>query len=450
MTGSFQLNILARILLILIAGIYTGIVISAGKPVHILFTMILIVSIQVVNLVWYINKVNKTITYFFDAVRNEDHSLAFPQHGGDKTLSGLSNNLKRINDMIQNIHIENRRQEQYFGALIEHVGTGIMSCNKDGFVLHANSSLKKLLGMKQFTHIRQLEKIDPNLARAIYNTERQDETLITINGKNGTITLLVKASAFKSKEQKITLISMQDIKKELDEKELDSWLKLIRVLTHEIMNSIAPVTSLSENLCSYFVRKGEAISAEEVDAKIIDVTIRGLNIIHEQGQGLTRFVESYRKLTRLPEPEKSVVRIYDLLEKTAMLCKSFLPCSAIDISFSTENRGLVVNIDENQISQVLINLLKNSAEALHNTPDPRISMHGRKNSRGQVEISVADNGPGIPPELIDEIFVPFFTTNETGSGIGLSLSRQILRLHNGSLKVRSVQNRETVFTMLFN
>ncbi len=133
-----------------------------------------------------------------------------------------------------------------------------------------------------------------------------------------------------------------------------------------------------------------------------------------------------------------------------MLCKSFLPCSDIDISFSTEDRELVVNIDENQISQVLINLLKNSSEALHDTPEPKISMHGRKNSRGQIEISVADNGPGIPPELIDEIFVPFFTTNETGSGIGLSLSRQIMRLHNGSLKVSSVQNRETVFTMLFN
>ncbi len=450
MTRSYQLNIITRIILIVLVSIAGGWYFGAGESLYNILIFGLVLTFQIINLIVYVNRINKKINYFFESVKNEDHSLAFPGHGGDKTLSRLSNNLKKINDLIQNIHIENRRQEQYFGALIEHVGTGIMSCNKDGFVLHANSSLKKLLGMKQFTHIKQLEKIDPNLARTIYNTERQDEKLITINGKNGTITLLVKASTFKSKEQKITLISMQDIKKELDEKELDSWLKLIRVLTHEIMNSIAPVTSLSENLCSHFIKQGEAISAEEVDAKIIDMTIRGLKVIREQGEGLTRFVESYRKLTRLPEPEKSVVKIYDLLEKTAMLCKSFLPCSDIEISVSTDNRGLEVNIDENQVSQVLINLLKNSAEALRDTPHPKISLHGRKNSRGQVEISVTDNGPGIPPELIDEIFVPFFTTHETGSGIGLSLSRQIMRLHNGSLKVSSVQNRETVFTMLFN
>ena len=243
---------------------------------------------------------------------------------------------------------------------------------------------------------------------------------------------------------------MQDIRKELDEKELDSWLKLIRVLTHEIMNSIAPVTSLSENLCSYYIREGEAIPAGEVTEKMVQNTIRGLKVINEQGIGLIRFVETYRKLTRLPEPVRSAVRIGELVENTVMLYRQELEEKMVRVSLHAAKSDMELSIDEKLISQVLINLVKNAAEALEGREEAGIRIECRENENRQAEVLVIDNGPGIAPDMIDEIFIPFFTTRENGSGIGLSLSRQIMRLHNGSLKVRSIPERETVFTMTFN
>ncbi|TVR69530.1 MAG: ATP-binding protein [Marinilabiliales bacterium] len=329
------------------------------------------------------------------------------------------------------------------------MSTGILSFNSEGFVIHANSSLKKLLGMKQFTHIRQLEKIDGKLASAVRHIGYDDEKLITITVQNEPLTLLVRSTAFKSMDQPLILVSVQDIRKELDEKELDSWLKLIRVLTHEIMNSIAPVTSLSENLCSYYIKEGRPIPVEEVTETTVQNTIRGLKVINEQGQGLIRFVESYRKLTRLPEPVISAVRAGELVENTVMLYRRELGEKNISVSVIARDGNIELNIDEKLISQVLINLLKNAAEALEGREGAEINIEYRLSDAGRPEVLVADNGPGIPPGLIDEIFIPFFTTREDGSGIGLSLSRQIMRLHKGSLKVRSIPERETVFTMTF-
>jgi two-component system, NtrC family, nitrogen regulation sensor histidine kinase NtrY len=450
MIRSFQFNIFIRIILIVLSSLAAGWLFSTGEPLHTGIIFVIILMYQVVNLTWYVNKINNKISYFFDAVKNEDFSLSFPEHKGDRVLENLHANMVGINRQIQKIHLENRRQEQYFGALIEHVGTGILTFDNQGFVVHANSSVKKLLGMKQFTHLRQLEKIDAGLAGSIRNAGHNDKKLITFGGRQGTITLLVRTSAFRNKEQLLTLMSMQDIKKELDEKELDSWLKLIRVLTHEIMNSIAPVTSLSENLCNYYIKDGETIPVGEVNDRMIQNTVRGLKVIHEQGQGLVRFVESYRKLTRLPKPDKSMVPVKELLEKTAMLCQSDLSGENIKLSIHMEDQNLQIEIDEKLISQVMLNLLKNSADALRNNPAGEIELSCKKNAKRQVEIDVKDNGPGIPAELIDEIFIPFFTTRENGNGIGLSLSRQIMKVHNGSLRVRSAPGRETVFTMVFN
>ncbi|MFO7925037.1 MAG: ATP-binding protein [Bacteroidales bacterium] len=450
MTRSYHTNIVARITVLVIAGVATGWSVAAGAPPEMIITAALILVATAVNLAWYINSVNRKINYFFEAVRNDDHGLVFTQGKGNSLVNKLSENLERINEHIRQIKVDNRRQEQYFAALIEHISTGILSFNIEGFVIHANSSLKKLLGMKHFTHIRQLEKIDGKLASAVRHIGYDDEKLITISSREGTLTLLVRSTLFKSMEQPLTLVSMQDIRKELDEKELDSWLKLIRVLTHEIMNSIAPVTSLSENLCSYYIREGKAIQAGEVTDKMVQNTIRGLKVINEQGNGLIRFVETYRKLTRLPEPVRSAVRISELVENTVMLYRQELEEKMVRVSVHGANNNMELRIDEKLISQVLINLVKNAAEALEGREDAGIRIECLENDNGQAEVKVIDNGPGIPPELIDEIFIPFFTTRENGSGIGLSLSRQIMRLHNGSLIVNSIPNKETTFTMEFN
>jgi two-component system, NtrC family, nitrogen regulation sensor histidine kinase NtrY len=449
MTGSYRINLFIRIVALAITGAATGWAFATGAPLHsMILNPVLMIGVAI-NLAWYVNRINRKINYFFESVINDDHSLVFPRNTDDPTVNRLGENLDRINEHLKQIRVETLRQEQYFSALIEHISTGILTFNSGGFIIHANSSLKNLLGLKQLTHLRQLEKIDGKLASAVRQMRSEDERLITIGVNHGLLTLLIRSTGFKSVDQPLTLLTVQDIRKELDEKELDSWLKLIRVLTHEIMNSIAPVTSLSESLCNHYIREGQAIPVEEVTELTVQNTIRGLKVINEQGRGLIRFVESYRKLTRLPEPALTQVNTCDLVENTMMLYRLELEGKNIRVSVSVPDGNIKLNIDEKLISQVLVNLLKNAAESLEGRENAEIKIGCRINGKGQTEVLVADNGPGIPPDLIDEIFIPFFTTRKNGTGIGLSLSRQIMRLHNGSLKVRSIPGRETVFTMTF-
>lgn len=450
MNQSFLLNILIRLLIIVLVAIGIGWAFSSGNqliPGSILLVLLVILAI---NLLHYQNKINERINYFFEAIKNEDFSLTFPAHKKDKIIRELNQHLTEVNEQIQRIQMKNHQQEQYFRALIEHVGTGILTYDENGFVIHANMALKKILGLEQFTHLKQLEKVDPRLAQVLPQIQQQGQKLISFTNKHGKVNISIKASSFRDKEKSLTLLSVQDINKELDEKELDSWMRLIRVLTHEIMNSIAPVTSLSESLGSYFQKDGQPIPPSEINEKMINTTIRGLEVIKEQGRGLITFVESYRKLTRLPKPEKKPVHVNDLFEKMILLNKVQNQDSAIQLKMKLESPGIIIHADEKMISQVLINLIKNSREALTETENPSIELLAGWNKNGQIEVCVKDNGPGIPKDLLDEIFVPFFTTRETGNGIGLSLSRQILRLHNGSLTVRSVPHTETVFCMLFN
>ena len=404
---------------------------------------------QIIKLIRFQNRATERINYFFESIRNEDFSQNFSPRDNRAIAQSLQQNMKLINDYLQKVKIESQQQEHYFRALIEQVGTGILSFNENGFVLHANQSVRKLFGMEQFTHLTQLEKVDPKLAQLIRQIQPNEQKLVQYTGKQGTTTLLIKSGAFKNQNDQLCLLSIQDINRELDEKELDSWLKLIRVLTHEIMNSIAPVTSLSESLSNYYQKDGEPITTSEVSDKLIQNTIRGLDIIKEQGKGLINFVDSYRKFTRLPKPDKKLLPVSNLLEKTALLRSVALPDSHTRITVKKPSEKLLVLADEKLISQVLINLVKNAVEALDQQEAGEIELIGRETPSGQVEIVVRDNGPGIPPELMEEIFVPFFTTRENGSGIGLSLSRQVMRLHGGSLKARSVPGKETSFTLRF-
>ncbi|MGV8134615.1 MAG: PAS domain-containing sensor histidine kinase [Mangrovibacterium sp.] len=449
MDKSYLLNILFRILLIAAVSFGIGACIFTGQPVLAGIILLLVLIILVVNLIHYQNKINEQINYFFEAVRNEDFSLTYPALKGDKILEKLNRNLNNVNKQIQQIKINNQQQEQYFRALLDHVGTGILTFDEKGFVIHANSYVKRLLGMEQLTHLKQVEKVDIQLANLLRKMQQHEQKLVNFNGKNGQNNMLIKATAFKSRDQQLTLLSVQDINQELDEKELDSWLRLIRVLTHEIMNSIAPVTSLSESLSSYYMKDGKMISKDDINEKIIQNTIRGLDIIKEQGKGLIHFVELYRRFTRLPKPDKKPVAIASMLERTVMLNQNAFGEKRIEYAVSVKDPALTIMADENLISQVLNNLVKNAAEALGEGDGGRIELTAVRNQKNQVEISVKDNGPGIRPEIINEIFVPFFTTRTNGNGIGLSLSRQIMRLHGGSLKVHSVPDKETVFTMTF-
>jgi signal transduction histidine kinase len=226
-------------------------------------------------------------------------------------------------------------------------------------------------------------------------------------------------------------------------------MKLIRILMHEIMNSITPITSLSESLSNIFSVEGKPVSPDSVNSKSISTTLQGLNVIKEQGRGLMSFVESYRKLTRVPEPDKEIFKAAELMDRVKVLYMSLEKSDIVELSFSLNDPDLEIYADKNLISQVLINLVRNALESNADNPDGKILIVAGKDQNLRPEICVIDNGPGIPEENINEIFVPFFTTRRNGSGIGLSISRQIMRVHGGNLKVRSIPDRETTFCLTF-
>jgi len=404
----------------------------------------MITATLIIHLVLYQQKALERINYFFEAVKNEDSALSFPKRKNDKILNQLSCHLEKINAQLRKLKTETRQREQFLKAIIEHVETGILTFDKNGFVHNANNALKQTLKLRQITHLRQLEKIHPQLANVISSMQPRDQKMLTLNiDQQKAVNLLMKSTSFKKGNQSLMLVSIQDINEQLNEKELDSWMKLIRILTHEIMNSIAPITSLSENLKSYYVKNKEIINPDHINKEIIKNTVKGLDVIEQQGKGLINFVESYRKLTRLPAPELKTVDIKNLIEDTVMLNKSLWP--DIQISLQIQDADLRIQADENLLAQVIINLLKNASEALEGRKDGKITVSIAKSQQNRVQICIKDNGPGIPPEIMEEIFIPFFTTREKGSGIGLSLSRQIVRLHRGRLTVKSHPGEETVF-----
>lgn len=446
---NLYLQIIFRVLLISVIGIGAGWLWASNS--FNMFVLILLVAeiILVFNLIHYLNDTNRKMSYFLESVQNNDSTLKFPENIKGKPTRELYRGLNKVNEQIQQLKIENQQREQYFQSLLEHVATGIVTFNSKGFVLHANTSAKKMLGMEVLTHLSQIERINRNLFLTIQGIRPFDQKLVTLTNERGTIELSLKASSIKTTTDELILLSVQDIRNELDEKELDSWMKLIRVLMHEIMNSIAPITSLAESLSKFYTKEGREVLPTEIDEKTIATTVRGLGVINEQGSGLMHFVESYRKLTRLPKPEKKLFKVEELVTRVKMLYLSLENSDLVKLSVSIRPPELEILADENLISQVLLNLLKNVLEAIAKSPDARIQLIARMSEKHRPEILIVDNGPGIPEEIIEQIFVPFFTTRENGSGIGLSLSRQIMRLHGGSLQVRSVPGKETVFTLGF-
>ena len=442
-------QILIRVLLILFPALVAGWMIASGQSVVFVFLCIFIIIIVVVNLINYLNSTNRKISYFLDSVQNEDSTLSFPVNITNKPIREIYLGLNKVNKQIQQLKIESSQQEQYFQTLLEHVGTGIVTFNAKGFVLHANTAAKKMMGVDVLTHINQLERVNRNLFQTVRNIQPFERKLVSVTTERGINQLSLKSTSFKAKDNELILLSIQDIRNELDEKELDSWMKLIRVLMHEIMNSIAPITSLSESLSQFFMIDGRPALPEEVTETTIQTTLRGLRVIKEQGNGLMLFVESYRKLTRLPKPNKKIFLVEELISRIKVLYTSLENNEIIKLAVTVNPPEMELFADENLISQVLINLTKNALQANEKNPEGKIQVITGLNSENRHEIRVVDNGPGIPDEILEQIFVPFFTTRENGSGICLSISRQIMRLHGGSLHVRSVPGKETVFSLIF-
>ena len=445
------LIIIVRVLLITLTAMVLGYAALEGKISYVIYIFLLL-SFEVFLLIKFLNKTNRKIAYFFNAIENEDSTIHFPEHIGDPSMVALNKSLNNVNNLIQKVKINNQTQEKYYHTILEQAAIGILTLNEKGHIILANCTAKSLLNYENLTHIEQLKKIDQKLFNLISKLKPFEQKLIQLPNEREMVQLTIKATPIKIDNKDFLLISIQNINNELNDQEVDSWGKLFRVLTHEIMNSIAPITSLSETLSDFYKNEEGLISPDEIDESDILNTVKGLEIIQNQGKDLISFVNSYRSLTKIPNPEKEILLVQSLFEKILILVSQEYGFGDVKFTIDIAPKLLEVYADEKQLIQVLFNLTKNALESFRKQEKQEgreIVLKGEKNASNKIIISISDTGPGIAPELLDQIFIPFFTTREEGSGIGLSLSKHIMRIHNGNLQVASVPNKKTTFKLTF-
>ena len=408
----------------------------------------ILIVVQTTLLIQYINQTNRKIAYFFDAIKNEDFTLRFPEKLSVKSLKELNHSLNMLNAMIQDIHLKKQAQEQYYQEIIKQADIGILTFNKKGHILFANRKIEELFNYTPLNHIKQLSQVDDKLYALFSELNPFERKLIQLTNEREKKQVAIKSTSTTLNNEELILVVAQDIHQELDEKETDSWVRLIRVLTHEIMNTITPITSISESVLKYYQTHKGLIPLEDFTENHIKNTAKGLEVIKEQGNDLMEFVQSYRSFLSLPKPDKSLVIAQRLLDKIKVLMSQENENNHISFELEVNPSELELYIDEKQVSQILINLSKNAFQSLEDQKEGAIKITAGITRDNKKYISVWDNGPGIPPDLIEEIFVPFFTTKNTGTGIGLSLSKQIMHLHGGSMTV--ISNENTRFTLVFN
>nr|WP_306447920.1 ATP-binding protein [Odoribacter splanchnicus] len=393
---------------------------------------------------YFINTTNRKLTYFFSALENDDYTIRFVENEGMQSERLLNHILNRIKSIIQNTRIEIQQKERYYELILNSISSGVIALDDNGFVLQLNRFALKLIDLEVFTHVSQLRKVSPVLAEAFKEIRPGENRRVTYTNERGSIQLLITASGITVNGKHTRLLVINDIENEMDEKEIDSWIRLIRVLAHEIMNSIAPITSLSDTLLEIHKTNPAAHTPETIRQN----TINGLQVISETGKGLVSFVESYRKFTRIPQPEKEIIELNEFIQRMIILCSMEPNFSAITIQTQLTPENIRVYADPNLLGQVMLNLMKNAIQALQNRENPILRVVAEQLPTGNIRLQVIDNGPGIPSDMINEIFVPFFTTKNEGTGIGLSIARQIMRAHGGNLKVSSIPDKETIFTLV--
>ncbi|NOQ24710.1 MAG: ATP-binding protein [Bacteroidales bacterium] len=411
-------------------------------------SLVILWILQLVYLFWYLQKVNRDIIKFITAIKYDDVSIGFNKNKKvDKSFEQLHYELNQIIKDISEVRSEKEIEHQYFQNTIKHIGTGILAFDDLGKIEICNDAALNLLNRHNLKSISEVEKIQTGLADIFKEIKPGNTKLLKLNIDNEIVQLTVKAAKFKIKDRNLKLLSLQNIKSEIDQSEVTAWQKLIRVLTHEIMNSVSPIKLLSSSLIDMFEEDEKIKTIEDIDNKTIEDSVLGLKTIHKRSTGLSNFVETYKNLTQIPKANFTEFQVSHLFDHINTLLKNDLEQKSIVFNYKCYPKNLIVNADEKLIEQVLINLIKNASEALLSFDKPTINIDTELINE-RVLIKVSDNGKGISPEVLDNIFIPFFTTKEKGSGIGLSLSRQIMHLHGGNISVKSEPGK-TVFTLHF-
>jgi two-component system nitrogen regulation sensor histidine kinase NtrY len=390
---------------------------------------------------------NDAITYFFNALRNDDTTLQFPNKIKNSSLSRLYEGMNRLNKHFQDIKLQNEYNERYYKTLIRNSATGLLVLNHKNEVelmnevacryagISPDSTNPDILKIKNAAFYEALCRLQPG----------ENHTYKQISG-NSVQMLLFKAILFQKNDLYVKLISIQDIRQELEARELESYRKLISVLTHEIMNLLSPLSSVAGSLDTLYHPSNQPISLAAVNEDILKTTLSSIEVINEQSNGMMNFVNNYRKLSRIPRPEIKPFETDEWIDQLRIVYSEKMRDNQIDFQISADHGIKQILADKKLINQVVVNLMNNAIDALNEKEVDRIIKLNIESTRqNRVWICISNNGPAIPPEVQDKIFVPFYTTKEEGSGIGLSICQEIIKLHSGSLMVVSGHDNFTSF-----
>ena len=441
----FYFQIVLRVLLILANTIAIAIIFGDNRLFFNQIILALVLIGQVLELIRFVNHTNRELAKFLLAIKYSDFSINFQKTNQGKTFSQLYRSFTEIIQAYKDTKIEKEVQFQYLREVVSHINVGIISLENDEEIVLMNRPAEMILGIEGVRNWQIFKEKKPGFGKAVEYLGK-GRTLIELTSNGDTKTLSVDISSILLLGKNYKLITFQDIKGEIEQKEIEAWHKLIRILTHEIMNSVTPISSLTETMQMMLEKNGKPRPLADIDQETINDIRFSLGTIQKRSEGMMDFIDDYRKLTRVPKPKPEPTKIKELFNRIQALMQQTLKENHVKLAMETDDT--VIEMDPQLVEQVLINMVTNSIHAVEGVDQPEITL-ACEVSNGAKTIIIQDNGQGIPEKELKEIFVPFFTTKQHGSGIGLSLSKQIISAHGGTIKVTSKPGEGTTFKMRF-
>ncbi|QKJ30098.1 HAMP domain-containing histidine kinase [Mucilaginibacter mali] len=442
----YEWRFLVRVFALFITLTAAAFLVVGGLFIYLVFAVPLIVY-QMVDLIRFQKKAQDEVSQFVESIHYRDFSRHFDERRAPTELKPLRKGFNEINSTFKLISRERETQYHYLQKVLELVDTGILSYDSEtGETGWINESFKKLMTVPYLKTIHSLEKREPALYAEVINLKPGDSKVVSMTRNQQLIKVLVTASVLRSDDRLYKLLAFQNVSEALDETESKAWQKLLNVMTHEIMNSVAPISSLADTLKNRL--QSPEIANSAVSSELEDLEL-GIDTIKRRSEGLLKFTESYRNLNKITKLDLKKVLVRNLFENLSNLMQPTLEKKHIELEIILRDPMLAIEADINLLEQVVINLLVNAIEAVKDREEPRITLSAELQANNKTIVKIADNGVGMPPELLDKIFIPFFSTRKTGSGIGLSLCKQIMLLHKGNIQVQSVEGKGSAFLLQF-
>ncbi|MBS1620931.1 MAG: HAMP domain-containing histidine kinase [Bacteroidetes bacterium] len=442
----YEWRILLRVLLMFATLFITALLLVKGLYVYLLFILPIAIY-EFIDMFRFYRKTKEELDQFVESIHYRDFSRHFDVKHAPAEVQPLRKGFNEINSTLKSMSKEKETQYQYVQKILELVDTGILSyMESTGEVIWMNESLKKMLQLPYLKTIHSLGKRDAGLYDSVISLRPGNSRIATAHPDKNSFKILLSATAFQIEGNICKLIAFQNVNEALDETESKAWQKLLSVLTHEIMNSIAPISSLAETLKH---RLQQSVSELNNDSGAVDDLELGIETIKRRSEGLLKFAETYRSLNKITRLNLKKVYVRDIFENLLQLMQPTAEQKNIELETILKDTDISLEVDTDLLEQVMINLMLNAMEAVKEKPEPRIILSAYISDNNKIIIKVADNGNGMPEELLDKIFIPFFSTKKSGGGIGLSLCKQIMMLHKGNIHVQSVEGEGTAFLLQF-